>query len=196
MNGPSEPDPDGDVVLNCHGLNPDTTTSFRVSSKVLKLASPVFVRMLSPSFKEGQELLQADRVEIDLEDDDTPSMSLILDVLHYKADREFHCLDAEAPALLAINCDKYDCARALGPCVSTWFEGMYESSQPGVDLGYQLLAAYMFNDRKKFFEISRAVLEEITPDIRTKWLQKDTLTLLPTSILSRLSKRSVRHGCV
>jgi hypothetical protein len=196
MNGPSEPDPDGDVVLNCYGPNPDTTTSFRVSSKVLKLASPVFVRMLSPSFKEGQELLQADRVEIDLEDDDTPSMSLILDVLHYKADREFHCLDAEALALLAIHCDKYDCAKALKPWVSTWFEGMYESSQPGMDLGYQLLAAYMFNDRKKFFEISRVALEEITPDIPTTWLQKDTLTLLPTSISSRLSKRSVKHGRV
>jgi hypothetical protein len=196
MNGPSEPDPDGDVVLNCYGQNSDTTTSFRVSSKVLKLASPVFVGMLSPSFKEGQELLQADRVEIDLEDDDTPSMSLILDVLHYKADREFHVLDAEALALLAIHCDKYDCARALGPWVSTWFEEMVESSQSGVDLGYQLLAAYMFNDSKKFKEISKAALEEITPDIPTKWLQKDTLTLLPTSISSRSSKRSVKHGCV
>jgi hypothetical protein len=187
MNGPLEPDADGDVVLNVYG--PDTTTSFRVSSKVLKLASPVFVRMLSPSFKEGQELLQADRVEIDLEDDDAPSMSLILDVLHYKADREFHILDAEALALLAIHCDKYDCARALGPWISTWFDKMVRSSQSGVDLGYQLLAAYMFNDANKFLEISKAALEEMTPDLPTKWLQEDTLTLLPTSISGRLSKK-------
>jgi hypothetical protein len=44
--------------MNCYSQNPDTTTSFRVSNKFLKLESPVFIRMLSPSLKEGQKLLQ------------------------------------------------------------------------------------------------------------------------------------------
>jgi hypothetical protein len=70
--------------------------------------------MLSPYLKERQALLQADRVKIDLKDDDTSSISLILDVLHYKADREFHVFNAKALALLAIHCNKYNCARALG----------------------------------------------------------------------------------
>jgi hypothetical protein len=60
-----------------------------------------------------------------------------------------------------------------------------------VHLEYQLLAAYMFSDLKEFFEISKAALEETTPDIPTKWLQKDTFKLVPTSISSRLSKSSV-----
>jgi hypothetical protein len=58
MDGPSEPDPDVNIVMNCYGQHPDTTTSFRVSNKFLKLESLVFIRMLSPSLKEGQQLLQ------------------------------------------------------------------------------------------------------------------------------------------
>jgi hypothetical protein len=196
MDGPCEPDPNGDVILSCYEQDSATTKSFRVSSKILQLASPVFIRMLSPPFKEGQELLQANCVRIHLEDDDARLMSLILDILHYKADREFHILDSEDLARLAIHCDKYDCTKALGPWISTWFDEVVETGQSVMDVGFHLLASYMFNDPKKFAEISKTALEEITPDFRNKWLQEDTLTLLPTTIPSRLSKRSVKNGCV
>jgi hypothetical protein len=190
------PDPNGDVTLRYHDGDSGTISSFRVSSKILRLASPVFLSMLSPSFKEGQELLHADRVDIDLEDDDASLMSLILDVLHFKANSEDHVLDSERLARLAIHCDKYDCTRALGPWVSTWFENVVGTGRPGVDLGFQLLAAYMFNDAKRFSEISKATLNDVTPDFSAQWLQEETLALLPTSISSRLRKRYVNKICV
>jgi hypothetical protein len=196
MNGPCEPDPNGDVILSCDDQDSASTKSFRVSSKILQLASPVFIRMLSPSFKEGQELLQANCVKIHLEGDDARLMSLILDILHYKADREFHILDSEDLAQLAIHCDKYDCTKALGPWVSTWFTEVVETGQSIIDVGFHLLASYMFNDQKKFSEISKKALEDITPGFRNKWLVEDTLKLLPASIPSRLSKRSVNNGCI
>jgi hypothetical protein len=196
MNGPCEPDPNGDVILSCYEQDSATTKSFRVSSKILQLASPVFIRMLSPSFKEGQELLQANCVSIHLKDDDARLMSLILDVLHYKADREFHVLDSEDLARLAIHCDKYDCTKALGPWLSTWFNEVVELGQSVLDVGFRLLASYMFNDPTKFSEISKKALEDITPDFRDQWLEEDILKLLPTSISSRSSKRSVKNNCV
>jgi hypothetical protein len=56
ISGILKPDPDGDVVFKLHNQNNDTITYFRISSKVLRLASPVFDSMFSPYFKEGQTL--------------------------------------------------------------------------------------------------------------------------------------------
>ena len=81
-----ETDSDGDVVLRYSKPECDASMSFRVSSKVLRLASPVFVRMLSPTFKEGRALLHEDRVVIELKDDDPSLMELILNILHHQAD--------------------------------------------------------------------------------------------------------------
>jgi hypothetical protein len=196
MNGPCEPDPNGDVILSCDDEDSATTKSFRVSSKILQLASPVFIRMLSPFFKEGQELLQANCVRIHLEDDDARLISLVLDVLHYKADREFHILDSEDLARLSIHCDKYDCTKALGPWVSTWFNEVVETGQSVMDIGFCLLACYTFNDPKRFSQISKKAMDDMTPDFHNKWLEEDTLTLLPTRISSRLSKRSFKNRCI
>jgi hypothetical protein len=78
-----DPDPEGDVVLRYSKLDSDASVSIRVSSKVLRLVSAVFKRMLSPTFKEGQELLQNNRVVVELEDDDSSMMCLIMTILHY-----------------------------------------------------------------------------------------------------------------
>lgn len=185
------PDPDGDVVLKCRDEKLDITTSFRVSSKVLRLASPVFVRMLGPAFKEGQELLHADGVEINLEDDDAVSMRVILDILHFKADSEGYDLDAKSLAQLSIHSDKYDCTRALRPWVSNWFKSLVGAWQKDVDYGFQLLAAYMFNDAKKFSEVSKIALEEMNPDFPKYWTKEDIITLLPVSILSRCAANNL-----
>jgi hypothetical protein len=179
------PDPDGDVVLKCRDEDPDITTSFRVSSKVLRLASPVFVRMLGPSFKEGQELLHADQVEINLDGDDATSMKTILDILHFKADSENHGFDAAELARLAMHSDKYNCTRALWPWVSTWFKSLVGKSQNDMDYGFQILAAYMFNDSKEFWEVSKIALENMTPGFPAVWAEENTLCFLSVNVLSR-----------
>ncbi|CAO2655386.1 Nn.00g104500.m01.CDS01 [Neocucurbitaria sp. VM-36] len=178
----SGPDPEGDVVLKCQDHDTGTMMSFRVSSKVLRLASPVFVRMFSSSFREGHELLQEECVVVELEDDDASLMNILLNVLHYQAGYEDHVIDAEKLARLAIHCDKYDCTKALAPWVSIWFKDIKEPGQPPVDFGFQILAAYMFNNAKKFEEISKAALEEMAPEFSAQWMQQDILKLLPDRI--------------
>ena len=180
-----EPDPNGDVVLRYAKLEPATSVSLRVSSKVLRLASAVFVRMLSPSFKEGQKLLQDERVVIELEDDDPLLMELIMNILHYQADSGEHTIDAEKLARLATHCDKYDCTGALSPWAAIWFAKLEEEKPPCPQYGFQLLAAYLFNDSSHFLKISKAATSELKPSSPLRWLQEDILALLPESVSSK-----------
>jgi hypothetical protein len=140
-----KPDPDGDVVLECHDQDNHTTTAYRVLSKVLRLASPVFVGMFRPYFQEGHELLQGESPVIELKEDNAPLMSLILNVLHFRGSGENHVMNAERLARLAIHCDKYDLTNALGPWVSFWSNNVERMSQSSEDSGFMLLAAYLFN---------------------------------------------------
>jgi hypothetical protein len=118
-------------------------------------------------------------------------MRVILDILHFKADSEGYDLDAKALAQLSIHSDKYDCTRALRPWVSSWFKSLVGAWQNDVDYGFQILAAYMFNDAKKFSEISKTALEEMNPDFPKYWTKEDILTLLPVSILSRCAANNL-----
>ncbi|KAH8728860.1 hypothetical protein GQ44DRAFT_747278 [Phaeosphaeriaceae sp. PMI808] len=168
------PDPDGDVILRCQDQDTDTTTSFQVSSKILRLASPVFVGMFSPCFREGQDLLQGKCPVIELEDDDASMMGLILNVLHYQVSDEDHIMDAKRLARLAIHCNKYDCIKALGPWVSVWFKNLKSMGQPATE------------------EISEKALGELIPGFSVEWEEEGTLTLLPTSIYRAITIRIKR----
>ncbi|KAH6663029.1 hypothetical protein B0J14DRAFT_645075 [Halenospora varia] len=113
ISGTLRPDPDGDAILKVQDQDNHSTTYFQVSSKVLRLVSPVFVGMFSPYFQEGQELLRGEFPVIELKDDDALLMGLILNVLHYRVGGEDYVMDTKRLAHLAIHCDKYDCANAL-----------------------------------------------------------------------------------
>jgi hypothetical protein len=195
MNSSSSPDPDGDVFLRCKDQDTGIPRSFRVSSKVLRLASPVFARLLGPSFQEGQKLRQEGCVVVELEDDDAPLMKLILDVLHYQADITYQDVNAEKLARLAIHCDKYDCTKALGPWVSTWFKDVAVTPGDMVELGFRLLAAYLLNDSGRFAQISKEAMEEVTSNFSMIWEEKEIATLLPSGLPSKSDNSSVNCDC-
>ncbi|PVH93495.1 hypothetical protein DM02DRAFT_541440, partial [Periconia macrospinosa] len=116
------PDPKGDVLFQCKDQSSDTLVTFSVSSKVLKLASPVFRAMFGPQFKEGHQLLQGESTVVKLEEDDAALMGIIFNILHFRGGDRNDEIDAERLAHLAIHCDKYDLVKALGPWISFWFE--------------------------------------------------------------------------
>ena len=93
-------DPEGDIVLVCG------KTELQVSSKVLRLASPVFTTLFGPKFAEGQATSRkASRIQ--LHDDDEDSMHFMCTVLHHK------CTSASSIGLerlekVAVVTDKYD----------------------------------------------------------------------------------------
>jgi hypothetical protein len=186
ISGILKPDPDRDVVFKLQDQNNDTTTYFRISSKVLRLASPAFDSMFSPYFKEGQTLPKRELPVIELEDDDPLLMGLILNVLHYRAGGEDHVMNAEKLARLAIHWDEYDCVDASGPWVLYWFKNVERMSQSPRDVGFVLQAAYLFNNSEKFMDLSKATSTELAPNFYVEWEEADTLVILPTSISSEL----------
>lgn len=185
-NEPTALDPHGDVILDIRTL--DSTISFLVSSKVLSLASPVFARMFAPGFAEGEKLLAGDRLRITFREDKVPAMEHILKALHYQGDTS-SSMAAVDLAILAIHCDKYDCVKALATWISHWFSNLKEITNTSRDLGYMLLAAYMFSNSKQFKEVSARALQELNASFSLEWQESDLLEIIPVSILDAISSR-------
>lgn len=62
---------------------PDIAVHMLVSSKHMMLASPVFRAMLRPdTFKEGQTLQAAGKLEVSLPDDDPVALVVLLNIIH------------------------------------------------------------------------------------------------------------------
>ena len=93
-------DPEGDIILVCG------KTELQVSSKVLKLASPVFTALFSPNFAEGQAI-SSKTSRIQLHDDDAESIHFMCIVLHLKC-TPANNIDLEKLEKLAVVTNKYD----------------------------------------------------------------------------------------
>lgn len=72
--------PNGDVILIIN--RGDAEKRLRVSSEVLKAASPVFQSMLSPPYREAMDLLENGEVTIPLPEDDGQLLEIIMTVVH------------------------------------------------------------------------------------------------------------------
>lgn len=131
---------------------------FIVSTKVLSLASPVFLKMFACSFKEGLELRASNRARVRLREDDNSAMNIILRILHYRWPEHPEIVDAERLASIAVHCDKYDCTMAMAPWASRWFDRLAPVVDAPEELEFLLLAAYKLNDAQQFAKVSaRAV---------------------------------------
>ncbi|KAL6883053.1 hypothetical protein HDV57DRAFT_470701 [Trichoderma longibrachiatum] len=176
-------DPEGDATFILSGS--ECPQEYLVSSKVLSLASPVFSKLFGPNFKEGQEIRRGDHPRISLEDDDPKAMGLILSILHHKSSQVPLKMEPEALATLAIHCDKYDCNEALRPWAAGWCSNS-EDVNAVEDLGFMLLAAYMFRSPAFSATASRAA-RRLKPNFASVWGEHETLTLLPETITDALS---------
>jgi DNA-directed RNA polymerase subunit RPC12/RpoP len=91
---------------------------FRVNSNVLRLASPVFKRMLEPGFKEADMFKRGE--SIPLVGDDYVAVDILFKIVHYNP----HIIDdIEDPSILAtvaLHSDKYDCSDIVKPWVGHW----------------------------------------------------------------------------
>ena len=73
-------DPDGDAILVVEGPQ-GAEVKFLISSKVLGLASPVFVKLFGPHFYEGMRMRESNCPELVIRDDDATAMRIILQAL-------------------------------------------------------------------------------------------------------------------
>jgi hypothetical protein len=99
-------------------------------------------------------------------------------------------MNAEQLARLSILCDKYDCTKALGPWIPTWFRHSEGVGYPTHGLGFLILAAYMFNDPMESKAISRTAILQLTPKFSAEWEKEKLFSILPLRVIGKLRRVS------
>ncbi|KUJ15851.1 uncharacterized protein LY89DRAFT_670390 [Mollisia scopiformis] len=129
-------DPEGDLLLRL--LEPKTGSAVEdkvgpsapeatsmeefhmlVSSKHLKLASPVFRAMFQPGFLEGQILQSQARAQIDMPDDDPEAFGLLMNAIHGLSSKMPITVNLKTLTALALVVDKYQ-SEATFPYAQRW----------------------------------------------------------------------------
>ncbi len=159
----------------------DVPKEFLVSSAVLTVASPYFRVLFGPNFKEGIETRRGDCPTIVMGDDDLEGMETILSLLHFQTLERFDTLTPEALAAVALQSDKYDCARALRPWVAQWFRHVRGTTDPE-KLGFLLVAAYFLRIPDQFLALSARTVRHADASLASIWAKHDTISLLPREI--------------
>lgn len=144
--------PDGDLIV---GLGPDSTRTHtvRVSSHVLKLASPVFRTMLGPSFKEGSTV-HNDDTPLDLLHVDPISMLNLFSALHYQPEKVDRAKVDWLQKLVFV-CDQYMCIEAMKEYIH--FQ-MCTPVSPIESLLDDLIIAALLGDERGFASASDNVI--------------------------------------
>ncbi|KAE8423383.1 hypothetical protein BDV36DRAFT_290519 [Aspergillus pseudocaelatus] len=173
-------DPDGNVILLVEGRS---TARFLVSSKILSMASPMFAKLFDSNFSEGIQVASSSCPTISLYEDDIVAMRAILRILHYQEPRQDNPITAEAFAILAIHCNKYDCIRAIFPWTFKWFNDL-ESIKTTEQYGYLLLAAHFFRSAEQFRKISARAQVQLSSSFCVKWETLEIMDLLPDAMKS------------
>lgn len=189
--GMVEIDEDGDVIL---GTNlPADKRRFRVSSKVLSLASPVLRKMFHSQFKEALLLREAaSPVEIELSDDDGEALLVVCSTLHYRTDTMLEALPIETLVKVSILSDKYDMSAGLHGWSSTWIKESVQSACNRTDFEDLLCAAYSLDAAEVFFEISWKVIRDQQGSFRRT--APKIVSSLNDSILGTLEVNSCRSS--
>lgn len=176
-------DPDGDAVLLITGA---ASGRFLVSSKILILASPVFAKLLTSGFREGNQMKNSTRPTLTLPEDSPGAMRTILQALHLQGSEVGDSRSAKQLAVIAVLSDKFDCNSALRPWILNWLGGFSHMETPE-DHGYLLLTAYLFHceDHDAILYIQAQIY--FPPRFSDIWEEADLLDLLPSSVCSRFS---------
>lgn len=181
-------DMQGDVIIVAQGSSPDQTRRFLVSTKVLSLASPVFLKLLGPRFLEGQQLANTYRPEIALYQDSPAIMGVIFTILHYQEPEEMSEMSTQWLAGFAIHCDKYMCTKALWHRVHIWLCNYNEEIMTPQNHGNLLLAAYLFRDSKHFTVFSREAQLKLPVAFSIEWEKSEILNSLPDAVTCKHPK--------
>lgn len=177
--------PQGDLIV-CVDSGPLQKLA-RISSTIVKLASPVFRTMLGPSFKEGQTTHDSSN-PLMLPEDDATSMLNLFHILHYNGDKA-NKTETDWVQRLVIVCDKYRCTESLKAYVHFQMEQCSFIST--LD---RLIISGLMGDRERFESLSERVVR--MPMHQTKFaVHKDILRLSPPQMLGEIKTRatSVRY---
>lgn len=185
----------GDVTLQLTkggNVSDKGTNSILVSSKVLKLASPVFSVMLGPSFREGQRSASGTLDPIPLPDDDAEAMTVLCHILHFNYSALPDKVNLELFKNLALLCDKYDCVMPLKYVSEQWLL-MWEKPAEKNDLQTLLFISYIFDRAERFSAISTRIIKEFAGNLKQLEILREFDTV-PDELLSKLLDTVMRHS--
>lgn len=166
-------DPDGDALFLVPSEEAGKSKLFRVSTKILSLASKAFAAMFNGRYLEGQALSVEEPPTIEFPEDMSEEFGSLVRILHHLKEQQIDAPEFDELFLVRLLklAEKYDCVHAVKGQVSLWLrETMAETmAMPDdQDRPYKfeyLLAAlttsYLIQDVKSFQEISRSLL--LTP---------------------------------
>ncbi|KAL1797154.1 hypothetical protein ACET3X_003760 [Alternaria dauci] len=149
------PSNDFEIMKSEHTI-PDTPVGsilYHVSSAHLRMASPVFRKMLSPdAFREGHRKSD-DRYYINADDWEEEVLLLFLNMLHLRSRKIPQRVDLELLAKIGIIVDYYDCGDAVEFFTTSW---VYHTCAKNVPFAYsrevllRLWVSYVFRDEYGF----------------------------------------------
>ena len=183
-------------------VGPDKV-SIRASSKVLRLASRVFDKMLGPHFAEGQSLLgegspeksATSPTEVTLPDDDPEAMVLFCDIIHFKR----HATpDISLPLLkrMASLSDKYDSSLALSSESDVWLSNFTCSKEGESCFLIMLWISYAMGNHRAFSRISREMIREYSHDELARQKHDNRYTSLPETIVGKFTSSISMAWCL
>ncbi|KAK6834202.1 hypothetical protein PG987_008896 [Apiospora arundinis] len=174
-------DPEGDVTIATACPHCDQVRRFQASSSVLRLASPVFSKMLGPNFQEGEQFRRTGHATIALYEDDPEATERVLCALHHHPDvSAYYSPDELLP--MAMFSDKYDCSRALSPWVPHWCYVSTGRAPKASDIAHTILSAYLLR-AFNFSEICAKAALYLSPFFRGSWQKMETMLLMPDRII-------------
>ncbi|KAI9774991.1 MAG: hypothetical protein M1840_000207 [Geoglossum simile] len=151
---------DGGVSTDIPGQNREVR--FRVSSRHMALASPVFRVMLQQGFGEATVLRSTGKVEVTLEEDCAAAFLILLDVIHGHTRRVPRKIDLDMLTQVAIIVDKYSCLEVVEVFSDMWF-GELRNSLPGAlaeTLLPWLCITWVFRKPVEFKHVTRIAQSE------------------------------------
>ncbi|KAF4827947.1 hypothetical protein CGCTS75_v007761 [Colletotrichum tropicale] len=141
----------GDLTLR---VGPEQST-FKVCSRTVARASPVFMRMLHGRFKESRP--ESSDWIVDLPDDDTEPMQIMLNMMHARFDWVPQRISIQGLYEMLVLVDKYDALDVIRP----WARGWVDAVSDDLDQPALLWIASELGDS--------ALFGKVVMEIATKW---------------------------
>ncbi|KAH7302893.1 hypothetical protein B0I35DRAFT_329428, partial [Stachybotrys elegans] len=172
--------PDGDAIIVVPSRKLSTRKEILVSSTVLSLASDYFKALFQSNFIESSEIRKGICPEIRSEDDDPEAMEVLLSILHFWIYAQYEKFEPKTLLTIPIQCDKYDCIRALKPWISVWLspDEPQETEEPGLLLS----AAHLFRASDCLQIISKAATRQVSLETAMSWPNQELMTLMPSEL--------------
>ncbi|RDW58954.1 BTB/POZ domain-containing protein [Aspergillus mulundensis] len=178
-------DPDGDVTITCGD------TSFRVCSKALSLASPVFAVMLKPSsFREGMltgDAESANSAVISLPEEYLDAFRMFANLAHHRLSDAGDQPSVVQLDNLALFIAKYDCTNMMKDRGNTWISRtLAEGDVSQEQLWLLLHLAYVLDLDTLVSNLSRTLVQSLAERIRDWEYARANMRTFPDGFLAQL----------